>query len=86
MSTIKDIKTIKELTIELKTLRYFYRRDKRKLKQLIQEKKACIDSGYIQHYPEYNSFIGSQLAAVKQSKKQLLKTANKLKEVMYCEV
>ena len=86
MPTLKDIsylKDIRRLKTDLIKKQYLYKREKQRLNQLIKEKKACISSGYIQHYPEYNLFIGSTLANIKSAKKELREVCNELHKKIY---
>ena len=83
MRTLKDISFIKELHRSLLKDTDNYKKSKVILRKLIREKKACIQSGYIQHYPEYNSMISESLIKCKVLKKQLRVTADTLHKQLY---
>jgi hypothetical protein len=85
MSTLKDVKYIKQLHSDLIHLNRSYRISKLKLRKLTKIKKDCYSAGYIQHYPEYNSMISDQLNECKQIKKQLRITAESLRKGLYEE-
>jgi hypothetical protein len=85
MSTIKDIKYISSLHRDLVRTNKLYRISKSRLRSLMKTKKDCYNSGYIQHYPEFNSMISDQLLYCRTLKKQLRVTADTLRKTLYEE-
>ena len=83
MSTIKDGRVIKDLHRTLIKDSLLYKKSKVELRKLIKDKRACIQSGYIQHYPEFNSMINESLLKCKLLKKQLRVTADSLSKQLY---
>lgn len=83
MSTLKDTRMIKDLHRTLLKNTELYKKSKVELRKLIKDKKACLDSGYLQHYPEYNSMISESLTSCKILKKQLRITADNLNKQLY---
>jgi len=82
MNTLKDYKEIKGLHRDLRNYHSSYKAAKLELKRLIKEKRACSNSGYLQHYPEYNSMIGQSLSNLKIIKKKLRVTADTLRTII----
>ena len=83
MYTLKDTRLIKDLHRSLLKDMDDYKKAKVSLRKLVKEKKACLNSGYIQHYPEYNSMISESLIRCKILKKQLRVTADNLNKQLY---
>lgn len=82
MNTLKDFKEIRGLHRDLLTYQSSYKLAKLELRKLIKEKRACSNSGYLQHYPEYNSMIGQSLSNIKLLKKKLRVTADTLHTII----
>lgn len=82
---IKD-KEVRLLHLALVYTNRKYRQEKIKLKQCISLKKACLQAGYLQHYPEFDQEIGYHLTHLRSLKRELRENARQLKEILYQEV
>lgn len=83
MYTLKDSRLIKDLHRSLLKDMDDYKKAKVSLRKLVKEKRACVQSGYIQRYPEYNSLISESLVHCKLIKKRLRVTADNLNKQLY---
>ena len=76
---LNELKEVREMRREVLIYSSHYKRAKTRLRKLINEQVACINAGYIQHYPEYSEMIGESKVHLKTLRRQIVTNCNLIK-------